>query len=622
MAAPGDSLEAQSSSTATNVPPARPFRAAKLPPPPLYTTSTSRPFSRSALKRQSVMALPSIQHLQHGFAKLGLKEGKKRGVEGSQRRGGGMGEDKENEGRLGGLAGTVEDDEEGEEALEGVLGPEPPRPEVDLRMPWEKEGIEASLRDTKELRREVVEALDVVCETWGLTAPASTVSAPLDALDNIPHAPRAASAVSSTSSASTSSRTDNSDSTPLSPLTSASSTSDSPVPLVFTLLTLTTGAIRTTQQFVLFLPSSSASSSLSATLSTDQPQISTASRPRTSLASPFATAAAMSRSSSSGANQGNTAAVEADERATLLAALRRKSLEVLGMLREMEGRYRLPVVPQRLLADETEGMVESPLETEAPAFPEAAGVTAEIEIEPMYRSDVTLSSLVAEQEVVREWVEVVKRVLEQTAETGGARRKSGAGNGEVLADVPDWAKKVGWEDSLARAHAIIVAHLSSEQTSGLPDPADDRTGFLDTLSDGYLLCLAYNAALCLSSPHPFGFITSSSIHPFPPTSRSSVEMSRTASNASDGGAVGEKIGQTFRRAENLRLWAGALKHRYNLALAGPPQFDPKVAAARREEGWRDGLEQAVGEWAEVVAMELRGEDADSRQAGAADQAKA
>lgn len=118
------------------------------------------------------------------------------------------------------------------------------------------------------------------------------------------------------------------------------------------------------------------------------------------------------------------------------------------MLREMEGRYRLPVVPQRLLADETEGMVESPLETEAPAFPEAAGVTAEIEIEPMYRSDVTLSSLVAEQEVVREWVEVVKRVLEQTAETGGARRKSGAGNGEVLADVPDWAKKVGWEDSL------------------------------------------------------------------------------------------------------------------------------------------------------------------------------
>lgn len=76
-----------------------------------------------------------------------------------------MGEDKENEGRLGGLAGTVEDDEEGEEALEGVLGPEPPRPEVDLRMPWEKEGIEASLRDTKELRREVVEALDVVCET-------------------------------------------------------------------------------------------------------------------------------------------------------------------------------------------------------------------------------------------------------------------------------------------------------------------------------------------------------------------------------------------------------------------------------------------------------------------------
>ncbi|BGP30939.1 hypothetical protein JCM10296v2_002701 [Rhodotorula toruloides] len=325
----------------------------------------------------------------------------------------------------------------------------------------------------------------------------------------------------------------------------------------------------------------------------------------------------MSRSSSSSSNQGNPAASgEADEQVTLLAELRKKSLEVLGMLREMEGRYRLPV-PGGLLADEGEGMVASPLNAEAPALPSSA-VTSEaaVEDEPTYRSDVTLSSLAAEQGVVREWVQVVKRVLEQTAKTGGGRRSNGAGNGETQEGVPQWARKDGWEDSLARAHAIIIAHVSPEQTSSLPNPATDRTGFLDALSDGYLLCLAYNATLRLSSPHPFGFITSSSIHAFPPTSGSSVEMSRTVSSTSDGGGGREKIGQTFRRAENLRLWAGALKHRYNLAFAGPPPFDPKTVAARKEERWRDGLERAVGEWAEVAAKEVRGEEEEAKETGA------
>ncbi|BGP69232.1 hypothetical protein NBRC10513v2_002575 [Rhodotorula toruloides] len=60
----------------------------------------------------------------------------------------------------------AEEEEDGEEGFEGVLGPEPPKPEVDLRMPWEKEGVEASLRDSKELRREAEEALDVVCDKY------------------------------------------------------------------------------------------------------------------------------------------------------------------------------------------------------------------------------------------------------------------------------------------------------------------------------------------------------------------------------------------------------------------------------------------------------------------------
>lgn len=107
------------------------------------------------------MALPSIQYLQHGFAKLGLKEANKRSEAGGRRRIGGNVDDKENEGGASGLADMAEEEED---ALEGVLGPEPPKPEVDLRMPWEKEGDETTLRDAGQLRREVVQALSIVCD--------------------------------------------------------------------------------------------------------------------------------------------------------------------------------------------------------------------------------------------------------------------------------------------------------------------------------------------------------------------------------------------------------------------------------------------------------------------------
>ncbi|BGP23619.1 cytoplasm protein [Rhodotorula toruloides] len=329
----------------------------------------------------------------------------------------------------------------------------------------------------------------------------------------------------------------------------------------------------------------------------------------------------MSRSCSSGSNQGNQAADEVDERTIMLTALRKKTLEVLEMLSEMEGRYRLRA-PQRLLADEGKGMVASPLETEAPTLPgvviasEGPTKNTANDEKPINRSNITLPSLAAEQDVVRDWVEVAKRLLEQTPAVGANRRWSEARDGVSQQDVPEWAMKDGWEDSLSRAYAIIVAQLSDDQTAALPDPSEDRAGSLDALSNGYLLCLSYNATLRLSSPHPFGFISPSSIHPFPLSLSSSTEMYRTASSANDGGGRGEKIGQTFRRAENLRLWAGALKHRYNLALVGPPPFDPKVVAARREEGWRDGLEQAVGEWADIVAKEVRGEEALTRENGA------
>lgn len=47
----------------------------------------------------------------------------------------------------------------------------------------------------------------------------------------------------------------------------------------------------------------------------------------------------------------------------------------------------------------------------------------------------------------------------------------------------------------AQARAIIVAHLPPEQMSALPDPVQDRTGFLDALSCGLSLLSLYRNRL-------------------------------------------------------------------------------------------------------------------------------
>lgn len=44
---------------------------------PNSTNKPQKPFSRSAAKRESVMALGSIEHLQHYFTKTGIEAKKK-----------------------------------------------------------------------------------------------------------------------------------------------------------------------------------------------------------------------------------------------------------------------------------------------------------------------------------------------------------------------------------------------------------------------------------------------------------------------------------------------------------------------------------------------------------------
>lgn len=79
-------------------------------------------------------------------------------------------------------------------------------------------------------------------------------------------------------------------------------------------------------------------------------------------------------------------------------------------------------------------------------------------------------------------------------------------------------------------------------------------------SDGTLLCHSFNSILRQSPfSRPWGFIPSSSIHVFPPAALGqSTGMERTASAASATSDGGERVGSTFRRAENLAQWSACV----------------------------------------------------------------
>ncbi|GAA5858435.1 hypothetical protein JCM1840_001203 [Sporobolomyces johnsonii] len=688
----------------SSAPDGTPAPAQPKPKRALYSSRTSQPFARSALKRQSVMALPSIAHLQHTYAKLGLGNAPIAGRNVGEMVGA-LGVEERREARrrsnairasLTGGEGALEEEQEGDSQEDGeeMLGPEPEKPEVDTRMPWEKTGEAGrTVKDEKELRREVLQGMENVCDKWGLITHLSA-SHPMRRRSrssystsptslNPPSSSGASTAVPSRAASPTPMQQHLTVDRPFSPFSEAESaattSSSSEIPLILDLLTTTTSAIRSVQRFVVALPSSSSlhvsTSHPSAPSPADEHlRISTAARPRTSLALPVSVSSApMGRSFSSsssgegkekgteGASEEGVRKMDGDE--LLLATLRKKSLEVLGMLRDLEGRYRLPS-----LSGEDE-VAASPVDISAPPLtlplsqpdstPASSPDSEDPTPIPRYSDTPTLSDVDPQADLVRDWVEVVDQVLSARERQRRRRRarRSGGGEGESEEEeegegeegdgeeVPEWARKEGYADPLDRAYSILVGHLPLDLARTLPNPSatrQNRESFLDALSNGHLLCLSYNIVLRDSSTRPFGFIPASSIHSFPvpilaPSPApgpgpESAGMVRTASSQSSEGAGGqgdeqggkkerekglERVGQTFRRMENLRVWAAALKFRYSLSLghipssptsSEEPAFDPRLIAARKDDSnWRGMLRRAVGEWAEAVGREAREE---------------
>jgi len=213
-------------------------------------------------------------------------------------------------------------------------------------------------------------------------------------------------------------------------------------------------------------------------------------------------------------------------------------------------------------------------------------------------------------------------------------------------DLPEWARRDAFlDDELARAHSLLQTFLPPALLPALTPSADPRKPFLASLSSGQLLCVAYNSCV-RKSKKPWGYISRDGIHDI-----LALEANEKAKDGNKGDEEGDKRdggkgeagkkGWTFRRTDNLRLWAGALKLRYMLPIVVPPQpqshtqnttghsnsntplpsptstrfsgslsdppivFDARVVA-RKDEGWEDMLAELLLRWVGRVVEERRG----------------
>lgn len=202
---------------------------------------------------------------------------------------------------------------------------------------------------------------------------------------------------------------------------------------------------------------------------------------------------------------------------------------------------------------------------------------------------------------------------------------------------------------VGRAHAMLTNLLPVDLLPALP-PSSDRAVFLQGLSSGQLLCAAYNTGV-RRSRRPWGYISKDAIHDI-----IALEQAQSAMGVNRDTDEKGRTGWTFRRTDNLRLWAAcvfsgrpffhplhayfhrALKLRYMLPIYAPPgtsrlgtgtpsggntplaspspsmqrfpSTEPPIyfdapSIAKREEGWEDMLQGAIVKWMNAVIDERR-----------------
>lgn len=134
--------------------------------------------------------------------------------------------------------------------------------------------------------------------------------------------------------------------------------------------------------------------------------------------------------------------------------------------------------------------------------------------------------------------------------------------------LPEWAQRRTFLDSdlgsstaafypyfvdtffIDRAHALMAVLLPVNLLTHLPTEPPSSSGaahaaFLESLSSGQLLCVAYNTGV-RKSKKPWGYINKDGIHDI-------IELQKAEEKK---GGESKKTGWTFRRSDNLRLWVG------------------------------------------------------------------
>lgn len=428
-----------------------------------------------------------------------------------------------------GTAGFASPDETAEGALEAV----PAAPPIRAEPSFPRGRAMPTLTDLEAARRDVVLHLDCVCDKWGIVQLAASTEEKARPEASVPNQAineRGASDMSEI------------------PLRAAGAVAvrvqhgESFLP---SLLTATTAAVRAVQKFMATLPPE-AEDDTGLAKSTSQLGIgvSTAARPGTARRSITPRLVPMSDSASwtkqggragswsfSGPDQTYHEATPSLHRSDILKRLRRASLDVLGCLKGLEERFR---VPESASAIEITGRSSSPLPPLPPLSSsslldpdlEASSVSASAESEGLaptvawdYRDDLTLEDVSVEAEVVRTWLQTVHAALDfirrserplstKTRPPGahdetlgirsdaedGPERFSGLKNEAVghSDDEGGWAFEISDVDrrgppSLRRAHALLASHLPASLSHflGQVGPFDGEgahDGFLDSLA--------------------------------------------------------------------------------------------------------------------------------------------
>lgn len=314
-----------------------------------------------------------------------------------------------------------------------------------------------------------------------------------------------------------------------------------------------------------------------------------------------------------------------------LVVVRASALEVLGMLRDLEEKNRVAVVPStkgtafgRLPPSSSKASVRmlrgDYSESSFGVNDEQHDDEEDGDDDVAYRSDLTLADLGEQRSLVRRYLATVNTVMsELRPQKGGAKQVATGlvGAAQPLSprlaivdlastedDLPSWAR-TNLDDPpatrlnsstptwLPRLRLLIDDLLSNEAATSLGfSPSASPAATLHRLANGLLLCHAFNAAL-RTSARPWGFIDEGTVHDDVDEEdgdgdeKGAVEADEEQREEEGNGQGAKRTSTkskitagrwTFRRVENLRRFAAAVQLRYGSSGSSGCTVTPAVRA--------------------------------------------